>query len=290
MGAEDLSADQTNVDPSTEAPVGGEVGGDNPAWEPIRSAVDETTYHLIKPHLSKFDQEAQRRVQSMNEKFGWAGKLIESGMTPDEVQQATALAKQIAEDPTTVFANLKGYVEQYYPDEYAKLDWIARQAAAGDPDAQQQLLDLGEDDPRSAEYAQREASLNEREQRLEHFFEEQEKKQLYDTFSAQIDREHKAISAERPDLQDADWKEIMGYAAAQAGQGRIVSVADSVKWFDSIANRVRTAPRPGDSAPSLLPLGGGNPASPQKVDYTKMSDADIQAMIAADMDAKNRKS
>lgn len=82
----------------------------------------------------------------------------------------------------------------------------------------------------------------------------------------------------------------MGYAAAQAQAGKVVTVPEAVAWFDSIAERVRTAPRPGDSAPSLLPLGGGNPASPQKVDYAKMSDEDIQAMIASDMDARNRKS
>jgi hypothetical protein len=281
----------TTIDPQqqVETPPGGEVAGDNPAWEPIRSAVDETTYQLIKPHLTKFDQDAQRRITSINEKFGWAGKLIEGGMTSAEVEQAAALAQQLADSPVSVFENLKGYVEQYFPDEFSQLDWIVKAAAAGDPNAQAILDEADEgDDPRLAEYDRRMAELDEREARQQELFEQQEAQRLYDGYAAQIDRDYKQIAADRPDLQKEDWKEIMGHAATQAQQGVQMSVADAVAWFDSIANRVRTAPRPGDSAPSLLPLGGGNPGSPQKVDYAKMSDADIQAMIAADMDAKNK--
>jgi hypothetical protein len=288
--SDDLTPDQTVTDQQVETPpAGGEVTGDNPAWDPIRSAVDDTTYQLIKPHLSKFDQEAQKRVTSVNEKYGWAGKLIDGGMTAEEVQQAADLARQLSDDPVTVFTNLKGYVEQYYPDQYGQLDWIVRQAqaAAGIPPEQQ---GLDGDDPREAEYAQRQAELDAREQRMLDAFDQQEQKRLYDGFSAQIDRDYNTIAPTRPDLQKEDWREIMGYAASQAQAGKVVTVGEAVAWFDSIAERVRTAPRPGDSAPSLLPLGGGNPASPQKVDYAKMSDADIQAMIASDMDARNRKS
>jgi len=268
-----------------EAPA----GGDNPAWDPIRSAVDDTTYQLIKPHLSKFDQEAQRRITSVNEKYGWAGKITEAGMTPEEVEQAVALAQQISESPMEVFGNLKGYVERYYPEEFAKLDWIARQQQAAAEQDGQQLSPEEEDDPRFAELRQQQEQLLQAQQQQQQLFEQQEAQRLYDEASSQIDAEYRKISADRPDLQKEDWHEIMGYAAAQSQTSqKPVTVTDAVAWFDSIANRIRTAPRPGDSAPSLLPLGGGNPARPQKVDYSKMSDADIQAMIAADMDAKNK--
>lgn len=283
----DGTNDQTTDQQVDSSQAGGEVVGDNPAWEPIRSAVDETTYHLIKPHLAKFDQDAQQRVRSTNERLGWAGKLLEDGMTAEEVQQATTLARQLSEDPMTVFQNLKGYVEQYFPDQFAQLDWIVRQQQAAAAQEDQQLGLDGEDDPRIAELDRRLAELDQREQRLNGFFEEQERQRMYDDAYSQIDTEVKKITAERPDLQKEDWKEIMGYAAAQASQ-KPVTVAEAVAWFDSIANRVRTTPRPGDSAPSLLPLGGGNPARPQQVDYSKMSDADIQSMIAADMEAKNK--
>lgn len=286
----DNAPDQTTEPQGSTEPTGGEVVGDNPAWDPIRSAVDENTYQLIKPHLAKFDQEATRRVTSINEKYGWAGKLTESGMTPEEVEQAASLAQQLANDPVSVFTNLKGYVEQYFPDEFAKLEWIVRQAAQGDPAAQQQLDQLDEDDdPRFAELRRQQQELLEAQQQQQQLFVQQEQQRMYDEAASQIDNEYRTISAARPDLQKEDWREIMGYAASQTQQGgKPVTVADAVAWFDSIANRIRTAPRPGDSAPSLLPLGGGNPASPQKVDYAKMSDADIQAMIAADMEAKNK--
>lgn len=288
MGDLDNTNDPTpNVEPSTnQEPAGGEVTGDNPAWDPIRTALDDTTYQLVKPHLSKFDEEATRRVTSVNEKYAWAGKLIEGGMTSQEVEQAAALAQELANNPLGVFENLNGYVKQYYPDEYAKLAWIVQQAqAAADLTGQQPNPD-GDGDPRYDELKQRQDALD---QQQRQFFEQQETQRMYDEASAQIDAEYQSISAKRPDLQKEDWREIMGYAAAQSMQGdKPVTVTEAVAWYDSITNRIRTAPRPGDSAPSLLPLGGGNPGSPQKVNYADMSDADIVAAIAADVDAKNK--
>ncbi len=289
MGAEDPTIDPQQQEP--EAPgqqVGGEAIGDNPAWDPIRSSVDETTYQLIKPHLSKFDQDAQKRISSLNEKYGWAGKLVDSGMSPEEVEQAANLAQQLANDPVSVFTNLKGYVEQYYPDQFAQLDWVLRQQAAEQQDPNAQPSFDENEDPRLAEAQQR---LEELEQRQAQWFAEQEQQRLYDEASAQIDAEYQQISAQRPDLTKDDWREIMGYAASQTqATGQPITVAKAVEWFDSIANRIRTTARPGDSAPDLLPLGGGNPARPQKVDYAKMSDQDIQAMIVADLEAKKKQS
>jgi hypothetical protein len=284
------------VEPTTEVPEQPEAaapetpaGGDNPAWEPIRSALDETTYNLIKPHLTKFDQEAQRRIQSNNEKYSWAGKLTENGMTSQEIEQAVQLAQQLQNAPLDVFNNLRGYVEQYFPEDYGKLDWIARQQAAAaaadeEPDPNEVVS------PEIAELRQQAAANAAQLEQQRQFLQSQQEQREQDEANALVKSDHERLSTARPDLQKEDWHEILGHAAYAAQSDPDYRLDKAVEWYDSIANRIRTAPRPGDSAPSLLPLGGGNPGSPQKVDPSKLSDADIQAMIAADMDAKNKKS
>lgn len=278
----------TTPDTGSEAAA----GGDNPAWEPIRSALDETTYGIIKPHLSNFDKETQRRIESLNREFEWAGKLTkgDGAVTPEEIGQAVGFAKQLRENPLWVFNNLRGFLEQEYPDDYAKIDWILREQAAqqqpagGDGDEPDP-----DDDPRFAELKrqQDELAAGQEQQRL--FLEQQEQQRLYNEASAQIDADVRRVQSARSDLQKEDWKEILGYAGRQTEiTGKPVTVDEAVEWFDSIANRIRTAPRPGDSAPQLLPLGGGNPGGIQKPEISKMSDSDIEAMIAADMDAKRK--
>lgn len=263
---------------------GGDESGDNPAWGDIRSALDETTYSLIKPHLSKFDREAQQRITAQNEKFGWAGKLIEGGATPESVEQAYGLAGRIRENPLGVFGELRDYLAEYYPDDFAQLDWIAKQAEA---EGNTPPVDEAGSIPPEIQ-----AKLDEMENwqsRQEQFLEQQAEKQMRDDMAAQIDTEFNALKAARPDLVDADWKEIFSYAAAQTQmRNKPVSLTDAAEWFDSISNRIRTAPRAGDSAPDLLGGGGGNSAAPRAVDLSKLSSSELEEWIAKDMDSKNR--
>lgn len=285
-----VPTEETTPEP-TEVPDPSAGGGDNPAWEPIRSALDETTYNVIKPHLSKMDRDAQQRITSVNERLGWAGKLTEGGMTSAEIEQAVALAKQIQDAPLDVFSNLRGYVEQYYPDDYAKLDWIARQqaaAAAADPGESTGPED--DENPELAEIRRQQEELRQAQEQQANFLRDQEAQREQEAANNAVKSDHERLSAARPELTREDWHDILGHAASAAQNDPNYRLDQAVEWFDSVANRIRTAPRPGDAAPSLLPLGGGNPGSPQKVDYSKMSDADIQSMIAADLDSRNKKS
>lgn len=270
-----------------EAPAGGDSsGGDNPAWEPIRSSLDENTYSLIKPHLSKFDQEASRRIAATNEKYGWAGQLTESGQTPEKIQAAVRFAQQLEENPVEMLNRLRGFVEENYPDDYGKLDWIARQQQAL-ADGQLEAPNLDEDeDPRFAEIRQQQEELAQQQEAQRDFLQQQEQTRVFNEMTNQIDRDVTRIREARPDIAREDWAEILNYCALQANQGQMVTVEQAVGWFDSIANRIRTTPRPGDSAPDLLPLGGGNAARPQTLDPSNMTDAQIQEFIASDLEAK----
>jgi hypothetical protein len=285
----DLGAEAPEVPSGTEGgdAQGGDGSGDNPAWGDIRSALDETTYSLIKPHLSKFDREAQQRITSLNDKFSWAGKLVESGATPESVEQAYGLAGRIRENPLGVFGELRDYLEEYYPDDYAKLEWVAKAQAAAEGQEPPVGDEAGNIPP---ELQEKIDELARGQERQAQFLEQQAEAQMMKDMQAQIDTEFNALKASRPDLQDADWKEIFGYAAAQTQiQNKPVSLTDAAQWFDSISNRIRTAPRAGDSAPDLLGGGsGGNPTAPRATDLTKLSSSELEEWIAADMDSKNK--
>lgn len=291
--------ESTEVTPGTEAPAGGESQetSGNPAWEPIRSSLDEATYGLIEPHLREMDKAAQQRITAQNAKYGWAGKLTEAGRTPEEVEAAVAFAQQVAENPVAIFNNLRGFVETNYPEDYAKLDWIMRQqeaAAAGG------VVDEDENgapvDPRIADLERQLAELGQSQEQQRAFLDQQEQTRLYNEASTQIDADIQRVRASRPELQNEDWKDILTYAGRetearhQAGNEKPVTIDEAVQWYDTITNRAVTRPRPGDSAPTLLPSGGGNAGGFQKPDFSKMSDAEITDFIAQDMAAKNKQS
>ncbi len=293
----DGSIDPTGLE--HEASTGGETaGGDNPAWAEIRSQLDETTYGLIKPHLAKFDSAAQQRIESLNKQFGWAKQYIDGGRTPEQIDASLRYADMLSNKPVEVFQNLASYLQQHFPQEWQQLSQSftpqqLAQQVQGDPNA----FEDEEVDPRIAAIERQNAELLANQQRQAEWFAQQEAQRQQDEVNAYVTSKFDSIRQARPDLQDEHWQQILGYAAGQtelrrlAGQDQPMELEEAVQWFDDLKNQFLTAPRPGDSAPDLLPLGGGtgNPAQPQRQDYSKMSDNDIVEMIARDMAAKNQR-
>jgi len=273
-----------------------EGGGDNPAWADIRNQLDETTYGLIKPHLTKFDQSAQQRIESVNKQYGWAKQYIDGGKTPDDIAASIKYAEMLSNNPVDVFKNLAGYLQQNAPEQWAEL-------SAGFTPAQQQAaaqgtegLEYEEVDPRYAELERRQAAVEQQAEAQRRFFEQQAVAQERAQVDNYVTSKLESLQEARPDLQKGHWYEILGYAASQTelrrqqGNGQPMELEEAVQWFDSLRDQFLAVPRPGDSAPALLPLGGnaGNPASPQRPDYSKMSENDIVEMIARDVASKNQ--
>jgi len=107
-----------NVNPDGEVQGGNPDAGDNtpglnPAWEPVLSVLPEQFHSVVTPHFQKWDQEAQSRIESVNQQikqYEPYNKFVEHGITPEEVEQGLRLMYEINNNPENVY---KALVEAY---------------------------------------------------------------------------------------------------------------------------------------------------------------------------------
>lgn len=277
---DDISAEDTQVDQTTDTSVGGdeqasqqeqppaEGGGGNPAWDSIRSELGDVVFHRIEPHLKQFDQNHDRQVSKLNEKYGWARDLEASGVTPEHVQAAVSLAKALDETPEQVYERLGEFLrnEGRMPNSAAELE-----AKTEDPD------DDGDedDDPRIAQLRQQQEEMRE-------FLIQQEQERVARESDAALDTEIDALKQAHPEFGKEDLHEIINRAyARQVQTGQQVPLEVAAQEYLALRERFLSAPRPGDSAPRLVPTSGGNAAVAQQKNYGDMDRGEVQDMIAA---------
>lgn len=258
--------------PETAAPEADT--GINPAWDPIRSELDELTFHRIAPHLKAMDQSANQRITASNQALAPYKEFIDSGVTPDAIQTGLQLANRLNTDEGSLeFYNALGtYLRDNgrLPNEAELEQEVADNAAeAGEEQAPVS-------DPRYDQLAQQQ-------QAMQNFLADQEHTRLVGQADAELTVEQNALKAAHPELSDADMKDILRQAASTAQlTGKIPSLAEVHDgWYTELKSRFLSAPRPGDSAPNLLPTSGGTAASvPQKA-LGELSRQEVQDVIAS---------
>ena len=80
-------------------------------------------------------------------------------------------------------------------------------------------------------------------------------------------------------------REVLMRAAFQLqSSGKAVKLSDvAQEYVEKTVNRIRAVPRPGDSAPKLLPTSGGLPQASPDTPLGKMSREDVQNLIAGSL-------
>lgn len=262
-------------DADTTSPTEGGDSSGNPAWAGLRSEVDDLTWSRVEPHLKKADQEAQRRITSTNEAYKPWKQFADQGVAPERVQAALSLAQQLDSSPEGVYQYLGEFLQQN-----GRLPSNAEVKAAdaageidGEEEEPQQLFDPRVD-------------------QIQDFIQQQANAQVMREAEDALDQETNALKEAHPELTEEDVQEIItrtAFAAqrnAAAGKREIPSLEDGFKQFDALRTRILTAPRPGDSAPRLLPTSGGLPsAGPQKT-YGQLSDQESQNMLASYLESQ----
>jgi hypothetical protein len=81
-------------------------------------------------------------------------------------------------------------------------------------------------------------------------------------------------------------REVLMRAAFQLqSSGKATKLSDvAQEYVDKTVNRIRAVPRPGDSAPRLLPTSGGMPGGQQATPLGKLSRSDVQSLIASSLE------
>ena len=129
------------------------------------------------------------------------------------------------------------------------------------------------------------AQLEQQQQQLQEFLAQQEQAKIQQEADQALDQEIQELRQQMPDFTEDDVKEVLMRAAFQLQSGnQKVKLADvAQEYMDKTVNRIRAVPRPGDSAPRLLPTSGGVPNGQQQTPLGKMSRTDVQDYIAASL-------
>lgn len=240
--------------------------GVNPAWEPLRSKLGEVTFRLVQDDLKEMDRLAQQRITEANaerEKFTALGDF-------DTVQGAMSLIANIDEDPKAFYERMGDLLRQ---------QGLLEEAAAADAAADAVDDDAEDDDP----VVQRLHALEEREQQRVLQAEAAR-------FERELDTKVESITKANPWMSQVDKDEIMSragkYLTPTATVDQILEKA-SAEWI-GVRQSLQSVPRAGDSAPRLVPSGGGNPAAAAPQDPAKMSVKDTRSLIENVLKAANQ--
>lgn len=260
--AEGGSGPETTSTTSTST-EGQQSSGGNPAWDTYRSKLGPS-FRLIEGDLAEQDRLAQQRVEAANAK----AKQYEDLGSIDDLRNARALATQLNDDPKGVYERLAGWLRANGQLEEAA---AMQQAADAEPDADG---DDEDEDPRIKE-------LREGQERIQGFLSEQQRAQAIAQAQSQYEATMQDIRGKNGWMSDDDAAEIvrraLGDAIANESEPDLQKAADE---YIGLRTRFLSTPRPGDSAPRLVPSGGTAPARDSNFDFTKAGKQDRQSYIA----------
>jgi len=118
---------------------------------------------------------------------------------------------------------------------------------------------------------------------MQQFLEQQEQVRVQQEADSALEQEINSLKQANPEFSEEDVQEILMRAAFQLqSTGKSTKLEDVAKnYVEKTVNRIRAVPRPGDSAPRLLPTSGGMPQQQENKPLGKMSRDDVQSLIAA---------
>jgi len=266
----------TEIDASTEAPESSgpvetaeapaeSTSSGNPAWESVRTKLDPVSFHAIQDELKNWDKQAESRISSLNQQLKSYSELG----SPEQLQNYVAIAQKLDTEPETVYQALGEFLKQN----------------GRMPETEQELQDAVDDQEEGQEDVidPRLAQLEQQQDQMRQFLEQQEMVRIQQEADVTLDNEIAELRATQPDFTEDDIKEVLMRAAFQLQSGnKAVKLADVANdYLEKTVNRIRAVPRPGDSAPRLLPTSGGVPGGNQAQSLGKLSRNEIQDFIAS---------
>jgi len=163
-------------------------------------------------------------------------------VTPEQIQQSLLIANKLNEDPVAIHEALGNFLR-----ENGRLPNKQELQEQVDEDAS----DEEGDDPRLSQ-------LEQQQQQMAQFLQQQQEQQQIAQASAELDQEVEAMKKAHPDFQAEDIQEVMQRAALKAQvTGEVPPLEAMAAEYIGLRNRILTTPRAADSAPRLLPTGGG---------------------------------
>lgn len=266
------SVDTSAEVPTTDSgPVDGGVtvtenGGGNPAWESLRTKLDPISFKAIEDDLKGWDKSAESRISTLNSQLKSYSELGE----PDQLRQYAQIAQQIDANPEAIYEALGNFLQQN-----GRL-----------PETEKEMEDALDDvEDGQAAYDPRFDELAEQQEQMRLFLEEQENSRIALEADKALEQEIGQLQQKFSDFTEDDIQEVLMRAAYETSNGTNRALEEiAQEYIEKTVNRIRAVPRPGDTAPRLLPTSGGVPTgNGQGTALGKMSRGDVQSLIAASL-------
>lgn len=258
------------VEETTEQQTSGDTGG-NPAWDSLRSKLDPVSFHNIQDDLKNFDKNAESRISSLNQQLKQYNELG----SPEQLQNYAAIAQRLDTEPEVIYNALGEFLKQN-----GRL-----------PETQQEMQDAVDEEEATsgndeAPVDPRLAQLEQQTQQMQEFLAQQEQMRIQQEADVVLGQEIDELKQAHPDFTEDDVREVLMRAAFQLqSSGKAAKLSDvAQEYVDKTVNRIRAVPRPGDSAPRLLPTSGGMPGGQQAKPLGKLSRNDVQSLIASSIE------
>lgn len=246
---------------------------DNDIWAPIRSELDPISFSRIEAHLKDMNRSATERVTRSNQQLAPYKQFIDSGVSPEDLAAGMQLAQQVNDDPAALYTALGTYLEREgrLPSK-TELKEEVKANEGVDPNAPEATPE----DPRLITLAQQN-------EQIMSFLQAQEQTRLETQADREVSSEIDALKAAHPELATEDVQEIVSRAAFVAQTSGQIPTLESVHdgWYQGLRSRFLTAPRPGDTAPKLLPTSGGLPSNIPQKKLGDLSNSEVQDVIAS---------
>jgi hypothetical protein len=245
--------------------------GGNPAWESLRTKLDPVSFHNIQDDLKNFDKNAESRISSLNQQLKEYSELG----SPEQLQNYSAIAQRLDTEPEVIYNALGEFLKQN-----GRL-----------PETEKEMQDAVDEEETTSESGEaptdpRLLQLEQQTQQMQEFLAQQEQVKIQQEADSALEQEIGALKQAHPDFSEDDVREVLMRAAFQLqSSGKTTKLADvAQEYVDKTVNRIRAVPRPGDSAPRLLPTSGGMPGGQQAKPLGQLSRNDVQSLIASSLE------
>ena len=84
--------------------------GINPAWNDLLESVPSSLHSQITPHLTKWDQNFQTKINEVHSQYEPFKPFVESQIAPDQINYALGVLQAIEERPQDVLNALQAYI------------------------------------------------------------------------------------------------------------------------------------------------------------------------------------
>lgn len=276
-GQESTSTESSELT-STEAPAekqdhstGNETEA-NPFWGEVEKITGPNVYKLIQPHLAKADTAARQRVEAVNQSYAPWKELVDQGITPQHVQQALGVVHQLNSAPEQVYESLRSFLERE--------GRMPSQAELKQEVIEDESENEGQNDPRDQKIQELQEQLQQFQGFVTGQFTAQQQQAAAQEADAWLEAEIGRLSDPKNGYDQADIQEIVRIAAFQSQtSGQEPNLDAAAAQFNAMRDRIRTTPRPGQTAPRL-PMGPGGGSPQGQVDLSSLTKDQRRELVA----------